>query len=201
MSLHRLSGSLTPAISGFYIHNCQKMRYKAAFRPQYILGEPTETRLRAFLIRLMESPFEQDINPFRWSRSWILHLGSIRRRVVSETGQKSLCFSLTGPIVHIVHKFNRETTPWPRCKWRGTFSLRHSHAGCLDTRWGESPQLGYLAPVVSWSLRSNECMILMFLSRSRFPFWTDILTLSRILLAGKTCPWTTRNLWRESFLS
>ena len=24
---------------GYYIHSCIKMRYKAAYRPQYILGE------------------------------------------------------------------------------------------------------------------------------------------------------------------
>ena len=30
-----------PFLLGYYIHSCQKMRYKGAFRPQYILGEPT----------------------------------------------------------------------------------------------------------------------------------------------------------------
>lgn len=31
---------------GYYIHSCIKMRYKAAYRPQYVLGklvEPTST--------------------------------------------------------------------------------------------------------------------------------------------------------------
>lgn len=26
-------------LPGYYIHTCQKMRYKGAFRPQYVLGK------------------------------------------------------------------------------------------------------------------------------------------------------------------
>lgn len=26
-------------LPGYYIHSCQKMRYKALYRPQYILGK------------------------------------------------------------------------------------------------------------------------------------------------------------------
>jgi arginine-tRNA-protein transferase len=33
---------LTLTFIGYYIHNCQKMRYKGTFRPQYILGKQVD---------------------------------------------------------------------------------------------------------------------------------------------------------------
>lgn len=62
-------------ILGYYIHSCQKMRYKANFRPQYILGRFPCLGTLLFVLRETHVPrltlyiVSQTLNPatgIRW---------------------------------------------------------------------------------------------------------------------------------------
>lgn len=72
--------------TGYYIHSCVKMRYKAAYHPQYLLGEST-TRA---------SPNQTRCCLIRSSRSRDLQLGSAQLRSSRSPRCPKIRFAITG---------------------------------------------------------------------------------------------------------
>lgn len=132
---------------GYYIHNCQKMRYKGNFKPQYILGKQV---VRAWLLFfVMKWTFTDPYRPR------IKHMGPPWRRTLSKTRYPTLRLSITRSLLEGRRISTRGTHRWHQR--RGPFSIQNRHARCPDLGSSERIKLGELESSIPWSICSFQC--------------------------------------------
>lgn len=135
--LHRDRNADTP---GYYIHSCQKMRYKGAYKPQYILGKSSSKPIQT-------QPTTDTHRPRK------PHLGPPRRRTVPETRRASLRLPLARPTSHAEPR----ARPGPGRERGRAIPLRHPHAGRVNCRGSRGAGSGPLAFVGAWVVCADGC--------------------------------------------
>lgn len=157
---------------GYYIHSCQKMRYKAFFRPQYILGEYRQTS------RSIRASLMPDLDPE--SNSWDPLDGELSQKLdqrpyVSLSRDRS---STTAEDSKIDPDVNEEELSLFNIHMPGVLTLDEVKALDLD----------------HWNLLYHGTFVHMIV-RTRRPR-LDLISSNacdRILSAGNPWPWTNRN--------